>query len=389
MTYIVIALGLNLLNGQAGQFSIGHAAFAAIGAYTAGAITTMVGPRYFPWEGAMPPELSGIGMVCFFAGAVLAGGLLAAISGFLVGMPALRLRGDYLAIATLGFGEIVRVLITNAEPLGGALGMHGIPKWSTLPVLGFACVATVALCRNIATSVPGRCLVALREDEIAAESLGISTTRAKVAAMTLSAGIAGVGGALLAHRQGSYLTPDIGWMKSVEFVLMVVLGGSGSISGTVVAALFLGMLPGEMLRLGEYPIVLKLTGNKMVIYSLLLIVAMLLSRQARGRDQRISLGFLFGGIGAAIGVGMATRFGEYALSESLLRAGAYTALWGAAGVAIALFLTWAAGRRHGRDERWEVSAEWLLGVGRGMRSLVARFGRSPGAGTGGGAVRDG
>lgn len=293
LIYVVIALGLNIVNGQAGQFSIGHAAFAGIGGYTAGAITTAFGPRLFEWSD-QTVSLSGCGPTLLLCAALLTGGLTAGLSGLLVGMPTLRLRGDYLAIATLGFGEIVRVVITNTPALGGALGMHGIPRVASFPVIATAVVLVILVCRNIATSVPGRCLVAVREDEIAAESLGISTTRAKVSAMTLSAGIAGLGGGLLAHHLGTYNPVDCSWIKSVEFVLMVVLGGSGSITGTTVAAVFLGMLPGEMLMLSQFPLLTKVTGNKMVLYSLLLIVLMLVRRQGIAGRWELSLDWLRG-----------------------------------------------------------------------------------------------
>lgn len=283
LTYAIVALGLNLMNGMAGQFSIGHAAFAAIGGYTAGAVTTLLGRRLLVWPEAGTPDLAGGTAWGLFVGGLLAGALVAALFGFLVGVPTLRLRGDYLAIATLGFGEIVRVVITNCEPLGGALGLAGIPTWSSFPVVAVFAVLTIAASRNIARSMPGRCLIALREDEIAAESLGISTTRARVTAMTLSAGIAGLGGGLLAHHLGTYHPSMCDWIHSVEFILMVVLGG-GSTAGTVVAALFLAMLPGE---LSQFPAIQKVLGNKMVIYSLLLVLIMLTKYWALPTARRL------------------------------------------------------------------------------------------------------
>jgi len=294
LIYVVIALGLNIVNGQAGQFSIGHAAFAGIGGYTAGAITTMLGPRMPFWTADGAPAMACLPVFVFFLGALLAGGLAAALCGLLVGIPTLRLRGDYLAIATLGFGEIVRVIITNSDALGGPLGMQRIPNWSTPPVIALFVVLTLVVCRNIATSMPGRCLIALREDEIAAESLGISTTRTKVTAMAVSAGIAGLGGGLLAHHLTLYDPTMCGWVQSVEFVLMVVLGGSGSITGTAVAALLLGLLPGEMLALTRYAWVQKVTGNKMVIYSLLLVVLMLVRRQGLAGRWELSAEWMLG-----------------------------------------------------------------------------------------------
>ncbi len=301
LIYVVIALGLNIVNGQAGQFSIGHAAFAGIGGYTAGAVTTMLGPRMAFWTPEGPPEMDSPGVFLFFVGALLAGGLTAALCGLLVGIPTLRLRGDYLAIATLGFGEIVRVVITNSEALGGPLGMKWIPGWSTPPVIALFVVLTIVVCRNIATSMPGRCLIALREDEIAAESLGISTTRTKVTAMAVSAGVAGLGGGLLAHHLTLYDPSMCGWVQSVEFVLMVVLGGNGSITGTAMAAVFLGMLPGEMLALTRYAWLQKVTGNKMVIYSLLLVALMLVRRQGLAGRWELSARWMLGVWRRAVG----------------------------------------------------------------------------------------
>lgn len=289
LLYAIVALGLNIVNGQAGQFSIGHAAFAGIGGYTSAAVTTLLGPRLFATQDGGPPPGDTLPVMGFFIGSVLLGGCMAALCGLLIGMPTLRLRGDYLAIATLGFGEIVRVVIVNTQVLGGATGMHGIPKYSSFPVIACAFVLVALLCRNIATSLPGRSLIALREDEIAAESLGICTTRVKVTAMALSAGIAGVGGALIAHRLGTYHPNMCDWVHSVEFVLMVVLGGSGSITGTALAAIALGMLPGEMALLARYPTVQQITGNKMVIYSVLLVVMMLARRQGLVGRWELSL----------------------------------------------------------------------------------------------------
>lgn len=258
---IILAVSLNLVNGFTGQFSIGHAGFMAVGAYT----TAFLVMNY---SGGMPQDLA------FFV-YTLAGGLAAAVAGWAVGLPSLKLKGDYLAIVTLGFGEIIRVVLLNMESVGGARGMYGIPKISDFVwVYGWAIVTVLVVWRLIRSS-HGRAFMAVREDEIAAEAMGINTTLYKTRAFVIAAFFAGVGGALFAHYL-AYLNPStFGFMKSIDFVVMVVLGGMGSISGSVLAAMIITVLP-EALR----P-VKDLTGVdfRMVIYSLLLVVGMIVRPQ--------------------------------------------------------------------------------------------------------------
>jgi len=246
---VILAVSLNLINGVTGQFSLGHAGFLAIGAY-AGAATTL----------ATGFGLAGLPL------ALLVGGAAAALAGLAVGIPTLRLRGDYLAIATLGFGEIIRVVILNTDAVGGARGLVGIP---TLVGFGsvYACaiVCIVALWRLV-YSQRGAAFFAIREDEVAAAAMGIDTTRYKILAFTIGAFWAGVAGGLLAHFIGYLHTNSFTFLRSVEIVVMVVLGGLGSFTGCVLAAAILTVLP-ELLRFGaEY---------RMVIYALLLIAIML------------------------------------------------------------------------------------------------------------------
>ena len=198
--------------------------------------------------------------------AFVAGGLLAAVAGWIVGLPSLRLRGDYLAIVTLGFGEIIRVLILNIDAIGAARGLPGIPQYSTFFWVFGTAVLVIVVARRIATSTHGRALFAIRDDEVAAEALGVDTTGYKVLAFVLGAFFAGVAGGLFAHFL-SYLNPSsFTFLKSIEVVVMVVLGGMGSISGAIFAAIVLTVLP-EVLRFGaEY---------RMIIYSVLLIVLMI------------------------------------------------------------------------------------------------------------------
>jgi len=260
---IVLAVSLNLVNGFTGQFSIGHAGFMAVGAYTSAMFTLKIGqPLAASWHFLPGPVAEGLALLM----ALVAGGLLAAVAGWIVGLPSLRLRGDYLAIVTLGFGEIIRVLILNIDAIGAARGLPGIPQYSTFFWVFGTAVLVIVVARRIATSTHGRALFAIRDDEVAAEALGVDTTRYKVLAFVLGAFFAGVAGGLFAHFL-SYLNPSsFTFIKSIEVIAMVVLGGMGSISGSVLAAIVLTLLP-EVLR--------SVKELRMVIYSLMLIILMI------------------------------------------------------------------------------------------------------------------
>jgi branched-chain amino acid transport system permease protein len=285
---IILAVSLNLVNGFTGQFSIGHAGFMAVGGYTAGAITYYGG--YKLWGGPGPHGgFLGAGEM-LFVGGIVAGALVAAMFGYLVGLPSLRLRGDYLAIVTLGFGEIVRVLLQQTDDvvfvakdveatpvpalvlkLGGALGFTGIPFYTNLFWVYLFVGLTVLIAYRLKLSTHGRAFLAIREDEIAADAMGIPTTTIKVRAFVLSAALAGVAGALFAHEVGTTLNPrELGFQKSFEVVIMVVLGGMGSISGCVLAAIVLTVLPELLRSVAEY---------RMIAYALVLIIMMLVRPQ--------------------------------------------------------------------------------------------------------------
>jgi branched-chain amino acid transport system permease protein len=262
---VTLAVSLNVVNGFTGQFSIGHAGFMALGAYSAAAWASWV-DRTNP-GGILDLAIGG---QLSLAIALLLGGLIAALAGVLVGLPSLRLRGDYLAIATLGFGEIIRVLLENAESLGGSRGFSMPASAAPADLLWIWGVAgtTVLVALRLKGSTEGRAMLAVREDEIAAEAMGVNTTRQKVRAFVIAAFFAGVAGVLFAHLE-LYLNPkSFTFMRSIEVVAMVVLGGLGSISGSILAAVVLSILP-EALR----PIQ-NLTGYdlRMVIYGLLLIL---------------------------------------------------------------------------------------------------------------------
>jgi branched-chain amino acid transport system permease protein len=260
---VIIALGLNLISGFTGQLALGHAGFMAIGAYTTAYIVMHIHTSPLGW-----PFLIGV--------AILAGGVMTALFGFVIGFPTLRLKGDYLAIVTLGFGEIIRVLMINMEGItGGAAGLKGIPlftndfTWgpaiSLSWIIGFM-IFTILLVNNLIKSSPGRAIVSIREDEIAADSMGINIFYYKMFSFTASAFIAGIGGGLYALFFG-YLNPTMfNFQKSLDFIVIVVLGGMGSIIGTVATGFILTYLQ-EFLRI--------LQDYRLVIYPLILILIML------------------------------------------------------------------------------------------------------------------
>lgn len=250
---IILAVSLNLINGVTGMLSLGHAGFMAVGAYTSSLLSIFLSNMNLP-------------EVILFPLVLCAGGLLAAVMGLAIGIPTLRLRGDYLAIATLGFGEIIRVVLLNLDITRGARGLPGIPNYTNLWWAQFFMVLSVMIIWNITASNHGRAFVAIRENEIAAEAMGVNTTYYKVSSFVIGAFFAGVAGGLFAHHLGFISPKSFEFMKSVEILLMVVLGGLGSLTGSVVAAIVLTGLP-EFLRF--------LQSYRMVIYSLTLVLLMI------------------------------------------------------------------------------------------------------------------
>ncbi|HEY8269483.1 MAG TPA: branched-chain amino acid ABC transporter permease [Pseudobdellovibrionaceae bacterium] len=260
ITNSIMAMSLNLVNGYTGQFSLGHAGFMAIGAYVSAFFST-----HFPF-------FAGPGIIL----TTLGGGLLAAFAGWLVGLPSLRLKGDYLAIVTLGFGEIIRVALLNIDSLGGPRGISGIPSFPNFFIsYSYACVWAVIcffVIWRLVKSSHGRGFLSVREDEIAAQAMGINTTTMKVRAFVLSSFFAGIAGAIFSHVT-NYISPStFTFLLSVNAIIMVVLGGMGSMTGSIAAAIFITAMP-ELLRPLQ-----DITGIdlRMVIYSLLLILAMIL-----------------------------------------------------------------------------------------------------------------
>jgi branched-chain amino acid transport system permease protein len=265
---VVLAVSLNVVNGFTGQFSLGHAGFMAVGAYTAAKLTLTFG------EASIFGLPEGVSQQVVFFLALLAGMALSALAGLVVGMPSLRLRGDYLAIVTLGFGMIIVSIVENVPALGAAIGLSGVPAFTSLTGAGIAAIATITMARRIAVSTQGRALFAIREDEVAAEAMGVDTTGYKVRAFVISAAFAGLAGGLIVHQLQLATPASFNFIRSFEVVVMVVLGGLGSITGSVLSATFLtGIL--EVLRslLGEFD------KYRMVVYAVMLIVLMLLRPQ--------------------------------------------------------------------------------------------------------------
>lgn len=267
---IILAVSLNLINGHTGQFSLGHAGFMAVGGYISAKLTLVYGAT-----------LPAAAQPFFFAGVLLLGGLVAALAGLAVGVPSLRLKGDYLAIVTLGFGEIIRVIFQTSDTFGAATGLTGIPKLTSFGWAWALAAITVYVVACLVNSTYGRGFIAVHDDEIAAGAMGINPVRYKVTAFVIGAFFAGIAGGLYAHHKAVISPGGFDFLKSIEIVVMVILGGMGRTVGVILAAIILTILP-ELLRgVAEY---------RMIIYSLLIIGLMLT------RPQGL---FTFGKKGAA------------------------------------------------------------------------------------------
>ena len=263
---IILATSLNVVCGYLGQLPLGHAGFMAVGAY-AGAIFMKATPA-----ATLLRAGNTVALIPYIIIAILISALVAGIFGLLIGIPALRLKGDYLAIITLGFGEIIRVVLTNIDSvLGfkftyGASGLARIPKFTSLAVMFIVTVLCLFLIHVFMKSRHGRAVLSIRDNEIAAESVGINTTFYKTTAFVFSAMLAGVAGCLYAGYIGSLYPSTFKFMKSIEILVMVVLGGMGSMLGSVISAVVLTALP-EMLR--------AFSDYRMVVYSLALVLMMI------------------------------------------------------------------------------------------------------------------
>ena len=267
---VIMAVSLNMVTGVLGQLTLGHAGFMSVGAYAAALLT-----KALPW-----PIMVSLPVGLLF------GGIIAAIFGMIIGIPALRLRGDYLAIITLAFGEIIRIAINNLSFTGGAKGLRGIPMLNPMPkftIIYICATMTIFVVVLVIRSRQGRAIISIREDQIASEACGIDSTRYKLMAFMIGAFFAGVAGGLYAHHLGVLEAKNFGFNKSVEIVVMVVMGGMGSTTGSVIAATLLSILPEGLRSLKSIPglaqaipfLADEARDPRMVIYSLLLVLIMI------------------------------------------------------------------------------------------------------------------
>lgn len=250
----ILAVGLNLITGYTGQLSLGHATFMGIGAYAATLFTLKLQTPFIV--------------------SIIMGAIISAIFGFIIGVPTLRLKGDYLAIATLGFGEIMRNILLNLKITGGPMGLRGIPKVTNFYIVAIALILVIFSLNRIMNSRVGKSFIAIREDELAAEAMGINTTRFKILAFIIGAFYAGIAGGLFAFLFRYIHPSNFGFMKSIEILCMVVLGGMGNTYGAMLGAFIITILP-ELLR-SISPVIAQ---YRMVFYGLLLIITMILRPQ--------------------------------------------------------------------------------------------------------------
>ncbi|MFP3918862.1 branched-chain amino acid ABC transporter permease [Lysinibacillus telephonicus] len=261
---IMLAVSLHIVIGVTGQFSIGHAGFMAVGAYISAIATMKLGL-------SLPV-------------AIIMGAVISALAGLLVGIPSLRLKGDYLAIATLGFAEIIRIIFLNVDYVGGAAGMV-VTNMTTWTYAFVGVVITILVIANFTNSRHGRGCISIREDEIASDAMGINTTYYKVVAFTIGSFFAGVAGAIYAHNFFIIQPTTFNFLKSFDILIYVVLGGLGSLSGATIAAIFLTIVSAYLANFPE---------TRMIIYSLVLIIVMLYRPTGLMGTKEITSLFKFG-----------------------------------------------------------------------------------------------
>lgn len=357
--YVTLAVSLNLINGIAGQFSVGHAAFYQVGAYLSAYISVHFYGKF------------GLTGAPWLLAVTLLGAVFAGIAGLVVGLPSLRLKGDYLAIVTMGFGEIIRIIVQNVEALGGSYGMNVAPKFQLVwPVwiLAFLCIA---LCRNLLKTAHGLPFLAVREDEVAASAMGVNVTGVKVTAFIIGSMFAGAAGALLAHFEG-FITPAT-FAMDVSFIIltMVVLGGTGSITGAVVSAVLLSYLP-EFLRglKGPDGTPLAVSGASVVAAMIAVTIAVgltkrLLEQYHQGNRNLLILGVVIASLIAKIPIQMVLNLIPK-LAESHVEAGQLRMVIFAITLITLMLL-----RPQGIFGHYEFSLDWLKGK-LGLRAQEAR-----------------
>ena len=260
---IILAVSLNLINGITGQFSIGHAGFYAVGAYVSATLVYYGGPSIRAVTGFLPQMAQDVLLLLL---GIAAAGIAAAIAGLAVGIPSLRLRGDYLAIVTLGFGEIIRVFIQNISAIGGSRGFTGIPQLSNFFWVYLFVLLTILTVNNLLHSSYGRAFISIRDDEIAAEAMGVDTTRFKVLSFVISSMFAGIAGALFGHYT-MYLHPNsFQFITSFYLIIMIVVGGLGSIEGAILGAVLITVVLEVFRGFGPF---------RLVNFSVLLVLIMI------------------------------------------------------------------------------------------------------------------
>jgi branched-chain amino acid transport system permease protein len=288
---IILATSLNLINGFTGQFSIGHAGFMAVGAYSSAYFTVNHG-RAIESSFAFLGETASSGVVLLIA--IVIGAVVAGLMGLIVGIPSLRLKGDYLAIVTLGFAEIIRIVILNIDAVGGATG-YPVPGYANFLWIGIFTVITVVVIHNIVKSNAGRALISIREDELAAEAMGVNTTRYKVTSFVIGSAFAGIAGVLFAHYNKFLHTNDFQFINSFEIIIMIVIGGMGSMTGAILGAIIVRLLP-ELLR--QLPGItvggstFEVADLRLVIFALILILTMILRPQGILGTREFGLNWL-------------------------------------------------------------------------------------------------
>ncbi len=294
--YTVLGLSMNLINGFTGLFSLGHAGFMAVGAYVTALLTMPIATKQMNFF--LAPMISPLDKIVWpFLPSLILAGLLSAAAAYLIGAPVLRLKGDYLAIATLGFAEIIRVIFTNTQRLtNGALGLKGIPATTNLWWSFGTALFTIFIMVSLINSSYGRAFKAIREDEIAAESMGISLFKHKVLSFAIGAFFAGIGGGLLGNLIGAVDPLMFRFFLTFNVLLIIVLGGMGSITGTVISA-FVITIAQEWLRFLDEPMfsgVPALPGLRMVVFSALLMIVVLFFRHGLMGTREFSWDKLMG-----------------------------------------------------------------------------------------------
>ena len=297
--YIVLALSLNLINGFTGLFSLGHSGFMALGAYVSALLT--MSPAQKEMNFFLAPIIAPLANIQLpFIPALLIAGLAAGLAGFVIGAPVLRLRDDYLAIATLGFSEIIRVVLTNLQSItNGALGLKGLPRYSTTYMIWGAAFLSIVFILALINSAFGRSCKAVRDNEIAAQAMGINVARIKITSFTIASFMAGIGGALLGHLMSTIDPKMFTFSLTYNILLIVVLGGIGSVSGSVFAAIIV-TISMEALRFldGSLNLIVVRTqglpGLRMVVFSILLMLVVIYRQQGLMGNKEFSWDMITG-----------------------------------------------------------------------------------------------